>query len=180
MLDSLKQAGKHIGRELNRAWENLSEGWRELLSRGGESLTHFSHAKEAAAPESDALATSLVTSLPSSPANFPRWSLLAGEVEETAKAVVVRVEVPGMDKSDCRISIEGNTLYVSGEKRFERETHDSTYHVMERAYGAFQRAIPLPGNVDIDQAEANYKKGVLTVRLPKTGGGGTVKSIPVA
>lgn len=176
MLDSLKQAGKHIGRELTRAWENLSEGWRELLSRGGESLTHFSHAKEAATPESGALAPSLVTS----PANFPRWSLLAGEVEETAKEIVVRVEVPGMDKSDCHISIEGNTLYVSGEKRFERETHDSTYHVMERAYGAFQRAIPLPGNVDIDQAEANYKKGVLTVRLPKTGDGGTARSIPVS
>lgn len=177
MLDSLKQAGKHIGRELNRAWENLSEGWRELLSRGGESLTHFSHAKEAVTPERDALATSFATS---SPANFPRWSLLAGEMEETVKDLVVRIELPGMDKDDCRIRIEGNTLYVSGEKRFERETHDSTYHIMERAYGAFQRVIPLPGNVDIDQAEANYKKGVLTVRLPKTGGGTMAKSIPVS
>jgi HSP20 family protein len=179
MLDSLTQAGKHIGRELNRAWENLSEGWRELISRGSESLTHFSHTKEAATPERGDVDTSVDTSVATSPANFPRWSLLAGEVEETAKDLVVRIELPGMNKDDCRISIEGNTLYVSGEKRYERETHDSTYHVMERAYGAFQRAIPLPGNVDIDQAEANYKKGVLTVRLPKTGDGTTAKSIPV-
>lgn len=177
MLDSLKQAGKHIGRELGRAWENLSEGWRELLSRGSDSLTHFSHAKQAAV---EAVGEPEGGELVAAPGNFPRWSLLAGEVEETANAIVVRVEAPGMDKEDCRISIEGNMLYVSGEKRFERETHDSTYHVMERAYGAFQRAIPLPGNVDIDQAKASYKNGVLTVRLPKTGGSNTAKTIPVS
>ena len=171
MLDSLKQAGKNIGRELNRAWENLSDGWRELLSRSGDSLTHFAHGKGVEEAAAGAPSTPL--------ANFPRWSLLAGEVEETGKDVVVRVEVPGMDKEDCRITIEGNMLYLSGEKRFERETHDSTYHVMERAYGAFQRSIPLPRNVDIDKAEASYKNGVLTVRLPKSGGD-TAKSIPVS
>jgi HSP20 family protein len=170
MLDSLKQAGKNIGRELNRAWENLSEGWRELLSRGGDSLTHFVHGRDEEESEGGALSASLL--------RLPRWSLLAGEVEETDKDVLVRIEVPGMDKEDCRISIEGNMLYLSGEKRFERETHDSTYHVMERAYGAFQRAIPLPRNVDIDKAEATYKNGVLTVRLPKAGGA-AAKSIPV-
>jgi HSP20 family protein len=168
MLDSLKQAGKNIGREINRAWESLSEGWRELLSRSSDALTHFAHNKDTETPESGAR-----------PA-FPRWSLLAGEVEETGKDVLVRVEVPGMEKEDCRITIEGNMLYVSGEKRFERETHDSTYHVMERAYGAFQRAVPLPSNVDMDRAEASYKNGVLTVRLPKTGGANTAKTIPVS
>ena len=169
MLDSLKQAGKTIGREINRAWENLSEGWRELLSRSSDSLTHFSRNKDEEQHEhGGALAT------------FPRWSLLAGEVEETEKELIVRVEVPGMDKDDCRITIEGNMLYLSGEKRFERETHESTYHVMERAYGLFQRAIPLPGNVDIDQAEASYKNGVLTVRLPKVGNVTQGKSISIS
>lgn len=163
MLESLKEAGKHIGRELNRAWESLSEGWRELLSRSGNALTQFTHKQ---AEEGGELAP------------YPRWSLLAGEVEETDKEVVVRLEVPGMDKADCHIAIEANTLYLSGEKRLERETHDSTYHVMERAYGAFQRAIPLPGNVDPEQAAASYKNGVLTVRLPKAGGGGA-RTIPV-
>ena len=159
MLDSLKQAGKNIGRELGRAWENLSEGWRELLSRSSDALTHFSHNnKHGAQQESGALAT------------FPRWGLLAGEVEETDKEIVVRVEVPGMEKEDCRITIEGNLLYLNGEKRFERETGDSTYHVMERAYGSFQRTIPLPRNVDINRAEANYKNGVLSVRLQKVAG----------
>lgn len=167
MLDSLRQAGKNIGREISRTWENLSEGWRELLSRSNNALTHFSRNKDEALTESRTLAT------------FPRWSLLAGEVEETEKEIVVRVEVPGMEKEDCRITIEGNMLYLSGEKRYERETHDSTYHVMERAYGSFQRSIPLPRNVDIDKAEARYKNGVLTVRLPKAGGE-NIKSIPVS
>ena len=167
MLDSLKQAGKHIGREIGHAWESLSEGWRELLSRSSDALTHFARDKDEEQKQHHALAT------------FPRWSLLAGEVEETEKEVVVRVEVPGMEKEDCRITIEGNMLYLSGEKRFEHETHDSTYHLMERAYGAFQRSIPLPRDVDTDKAEASYKNGVLTVHLPKIGGK-QAKSIAVS
>jgi len=166
MLDSLKRVGKDIGREINRAWENLSDGWRELLSRGNNALTHFARSKEDELATGNALAT------------FPRWSLLAGEVEETDDEIVVRVEVPGMEKDDCRITIEGNVLYLNGEKHFERETLDSTYHVMERAYGSFQRAIPLPRNVDTDQAEASYKNGVLSIRLPKLGNQ-SAKSIPV-
>ena len=159
MLDSLKQAGRNIGRELAHTWENLSDGWRELFSHSNSALTHFSrNNKNEAQPKGDELAT------------FPRWGLLAGEVEETGKEIVVRVEVPGMEKEDCSITIESNILYLSGEKRYTRETHDSTYHVMERAYGAFRRAIPLPRNVDADNAEANYKNGVLTIRLPKAPG----------
>jgi len=167
MLDTLKQAGKNIGRELGRTWENLSEGWRELLSRSSDALTHFTHGKDEARPESGALAT------------FPRWSLLAGEVEETGKEIVVRVEMPGMEKEDCRIAIEGNMLYLSGEKRFQRDDVGSTYHVMERAYGSFQRAIPLPRNVDTDKADASYKNGVLTIRMPKTASA-TARIIPLS
>lgn len=152
MLQSLKKVGMEVGRELNRAWENLSEGWREVLSRGNNALTHFVKGKE----EGGAL-------------DFPRWGLLAGEVVESDKDVVVRLEVPGMDKADCHISVEGNNLLVRGEKRTERESEDDYYHVMERAYGCFARAIPLPASVDADSAAATYKNGVLTVKLKKTG-----------
>lgn len=167
MLESFKQTGKNLGHEIGRTWENLSEGWRELLSRSGAALTHFAHDKDEKKIEEGALAT------------FPRWSLLAGEVEETDKELVVRVELPGMEKEDCRITIEDNMLYLSGEKRFERDTGDSTYHLMERAYGSFDRTIALPRNVDIDNAQATFRNGVLTVRLPKQGGE-KAKSIPVA
>ena len=169
MLETLKDAGKNIGRELNRVWENLSEGWRELYSRSNQALTSFYRGREA--EEGTELAVPLD--------EFPRWGLLAGEVEETGKEIVVRLEVPGMDKADCDITIEGNTLYLSGEKRIERVSHDSAYHVMERAYGAFRRAIPLPRNVDADKAKASYRNGVLTVRLPKTGSD-QERSIPVS
>ncbi len=156
MLDSIKQTGRSISRELSHAWGSLSSGWHELLSRSSNALTHFTHGKSD--EKSDTLAGD----------TFPTWSLLAGELEETGKDVVVRLELPGMDKEDCEVILDGNTLYVSGEKHSERETSDSTYHVMERAYGYFQRAIPLPRNVTLDHANASFKNGVLTVRLPKT------------
>lgn len=61
-------------------------------------------------------------------------------------------------------------LYISGEKHYEHETRESTFHVMERAYGSFQRSIPLPRNVDADNAEASYRNGVLNICLPKADG----------
>ena len=166
MLDSLKETGRTIGREIGRAWDNLSEGWHELLSRSGNALSHFTQAGKRKRKEEQALD------------GFPRWSLLAGELEETRSDVVVRVELPGLDKDDCAITIDGNMLLIRGEKRFERETSDSTYHVMERAYGSFQRAIALPRNVRADKASASFRNGVLTVRLPK-GEQDDVRTIPV-
>lgn len=153
MFDSLKMAGKEIGKELNRAWEALSEGWRELLSRSGEALTHFTKHETA-----DRV---------SAPARSPSWSLLAGEVEETETQLIVRLEVPGMDREDLTLAVEGNTLRIKGEKRYVREDDRGSYHIMERAYGSFQRIIQLPQAVDGEQCEASLKNGVLSVRLPK-------------
>lgn len=172
MLDSLKHARRNIGRGLSRTWENISEGWHELIHRSSGALTRFTHNKES---EENARKGGAISTSPT----FPNWSLLAGEVEETEKAIVVRVELPGMEKEDCHITIDGNMLYLRGEKRFERATGDSTYHITERAYGLFQRAIPLPNNVDTDNAEATYKNGVLTISLPKLGGD-KGRLIPVA
>lgn len=166
MLDSLKQAGRNIGHELGRTWENLAEGWRELVSRGNEALTHFVKSKDEEQKNG------------STPLTLSRWSLLAGEVEETDQEILVHIEVPGMEKEDCRITIENNVLYLSGEKHFVRERNESIYHIMERAYGTFQRSIPLPHNVDTDKAEASYKNGVMTVRLPKVGEK-KIKTIPL-
>lgn len=168
MLENLKGTGRTIGYELSRAWDVLSDGWREIFNRGGNALTHFGGAPEAppptgAAPASARSAAQSVSPLPT----HPHWSLLAGEVEETADAIVVRLEVPGMRKEDCRVTIEGNRLILSGEKRFERSSEDSAYHVMERAYGAFQRVVALPASVIDEQAAASYENGVLSVRLPK-------------
>lgn len=98
MLNSLKKTGEKIGHEITRAWDSLCEGWRELLSHSSDSLTKFTRHKEEAPTQCSALAA------------FPSWTLLAGELEETAKNVLVRIELPGMDKDDCQITIDGNTL----------------------------------------------------------------------
>ena len=155
MLDSLKEAGKNIGHEIGRAWDVVSEGWRELFSRSSNALTHFSHPSDVSPPPEAIFVPS------------PRWSLLASELEETDKEIVVRIELPGIDKQDCQLTVEGNRLILSGSKHFERSSDSSEFHVMERAYGAFQRSIALPKNVRDELAEASYRNGVLTVHLPK-------------
>lgn len=170
MLETLKQAGKNISHGFSRTWDNISEGWRELVHHSSDALTHFSHREDQDQARKRAKSAFPV---------FRNWGLLAGDVEETDKEILVRVEVPGMEKKDCEVTIDGNVLHVRGEKRFERATQDSTYHVMERAYGTFERAIPLPQNVDTDKAEADYTNGVLTIRLPKSRSG-VGRMIPVS
>lgn len=138
---------------IERAWEGLTEGWRELLTRGEGALTHFGHKdpEEAAAKN-----------------EFPRWSLLAAETWETAQTIVIRLELPGMNKDDMTVDIHGNMLRIRGEKRSEASQDDRIYHLMERAFGHFERLIPLPPGVDAEHAEISYRDGVLTVILAKS------------
>ena len=91
----------------------------------------------------------------------------AVDVTETAEAVVVKAEVPGMDAKDINISVAGEVLTIKGEKKSEREEKEENYHVVERSYGSFSRSMTLPAAVDVDKIEAKYDKGVLTVTCPK-------------
>jgi HSP20 family protein len=91
----------------------------------------------------------------------------AVDVTETAEAVVVKAEVPGMDAKDINISVTGDVLTIKGEKKSEREEKEENHHVVERSYGSFSRSLPLPGAVNLDKIEAKYDKGVLTVTCPK-------------
>ena len=138
---------------IERAWESLTEGWRELLARGSGALTHF---RTEGLRKAD------------SPQEFPHWSLLAAETWETAHAVVIRVELPGMNEQDLAIDIHGNVLRIRGEKRSGAAEKGRRYHLMERAYGHFKRSIQLPHGVNAEAAEVTYHDGVLTVILPKT------------
>jgi HSP20 family protein len=88
-------------------------------------------------------------------------------VYETDDAVVVTVEVPGLDRSDIDLTLRGNALIIRGEKREQREDNPRNVHVSERRYGTYVRTIPLPDNIDVDHAEARVEHGVLTVRFPK-------------
>ena len=91
----------------------------------------------------------------------------AVDVTETAEAIVVKAEVPGMDAKDINISVTGDVLTIKGEKQSEREEKEENYHVVERSYGSFSRSLALPAAVDLDNIEAKYDKGVLTVTCPK-------------
>jgi HSP20 family protein len=91
----------------------------------------------------------------------------AVDVSETADKVTVKAEIPGMEAKDIEISMVGDTLTIKGEKKVEREEKDENYHMVERSYGSFSRAMKLPAVVEADKVEATYKNGVLTVVLPK-------------
>jgi len=97
-----------------------------------------------------------------------RWALLVVDMEESEDEISVRMEAPGMDASDFDIAVVEDQLVIRGAKQAAREHKSGRYHIMECAYGAFERAIPLPVAVDESKAKARYKRGVLTVTLPKT------------
>src|SRR5512135_1131995 len=94
------------------------------------------------------------------------WSP-AVDVSETPEAVTVKAEVPGLDPKDIDISLVGDVLTIKGEKKSEREEKKENYHLVERSYGSFSRSLRLPAAVDIDQIDAKYDKGVLTITCPK-------------
>jgi HSP20 family protein len=89
------------------------------------------------------------------------------DVSESGDKVTVKVEVPGMDAKDIEISMVGDTLTIKGEKKFEKEEKDENYHMVERSYGSFVRALRMPAPVNAEKIEANYKNGVLTITCPK-------------
>jgi HSP20 family protein len=72
-----------------------------------------------------------------------------------------------MDKQDIDIEVSGDNLVISGEKRFEEESTEGRWRVMQCAYGAFRRVVPLPVPVLAEKANATYKNGVLKLKLPK-------------
>ncbi len=92
------------------------------------------------------------------------------DVYEENDAVVVKAEMPGMERDDLEVSIGGDVLTLRGEKRREEEVRDGDYYRRERSYGAFSRALRLPVEVQVDKATAQFRNGVLEVRVPKTEG----------
>ncbi len=91
----------------------------------------------------------------------------AVDIAESAEEFVANVELPGVDKNDIKITMQENVLTIRGEKAQEKNEKDANYHRVERFYGSFQRSFELPGNVRNDKIDAEYKDGILTIRLPK-------------
>ena len=93
------------------------------------------------------------------------WNPPVDVLEENEK-IVVKVEVPGVDEKDLRVTFEDGLLTVSGERHFERKD-DRNYHRIERTYGTFTRTFTLPRSVDAGQIKADYRNGVLEIEIPK-------------
>lgn len=90
------------------------------------------------------------------------------DVSETDKAIEVKADLPGMEKKDINISLDGDLLTIKGEKKEEKETKDKHFHTIERRSGSFYRALRLPVAVESDKVEAVFKDGVLNLSIPKS------------
>ena len=144
---------------LQHALESLAEGWHALRQRAAHAVTRFSPCGGAGGGNGPERALLHGAS---------RWGLLAAEVREDEEQVVVTLEAPGMRAEDFDLQVVDDLLVVRGEKRMEtEEAFGGRYFLLERAYGAFERAIHLPAEVDQHRAKAHYRCGVLSIALPK-------------
>lgn len=101
---------------------------------------------------------------------FPR---LVGEFEpaveiyEKGDDLIMKADIPGVEKEDLSVSIGEDTVTIKGEIKKDEEIKEKDYYRRERTYGSFSRTLPLPVEVDAQKAKATYKNGVLTLTLPK-------------
>ncbi len=92
------------------------------------------------------------------------------DIFEEGGNVVVKSELPGMNKEDIEVNLDDGIITLSGEKKKEETIDKKNYYRHECSYGSFSRSFSLPSEVLADKAKASFKKGVLEVRIPKTQG----------
>ncbi|MBE0427964.1 MAG: Hsp20/alpha crystallin family protein [Nitrospirae bacterium] len=109
------------------------------------------------------------------PSWWPRLGL--PEMEEISPSVdvftegddvVVKAELPGMQKEDIDVSLTEDAITISGEKKKEEKVEKKDYYSLERSYGSFKRSFSLPAEVQTEKASAKFKDGILEIRIPKT------------
>lgn len=89
------------------------------------------------------------------------------DIHDMGDKLVVKVDLPGLEKKDIDLTVQGNTLFIKGEKKHEEKVEDVGYLRSERFFGQFERALPLSDDIDSSKVDANYKNGVLTVSIAK-------------
>ena len=92
----------------------------------------------------------------------------AVDLYEEKDEIVVKAELPGIDKDGIEVNLSDHHLIIKGEKKKEEEVKEENYYRSERSYGSFLRALELPTDVHADKVKASFKNGILEVRLPKT------------
>jgi len=103
------------------------------------------------------------------------------DVVDEGEAVRITAELPGMSKEDLEIAVEDDFLVLRGEKKLENKNEEKGCYRVERAFGKFQRMLPLPDGVEVARAEATFDRGVLNLRLPKipTGKSGSARKLEI-
>ncbi len=95
------------------------------------------------------------------------WSPLV-DISEDEKEYLIKAEIPEMKKEDIRLNVHDDVLTITGERKYEKEEKNKKYHRVERAYGSFVRSFTLPEDAEGTKVSAEYKDGVLKIRLPKS------------
>jgi HSP20 family protein len=94
------------------------------------------------------------------------WAPAVDIFENDNHDLVLKAELPGMSREDIEVSVENSTLVMKGTKKFDAEVKEEQYRRIERSYGTFHRSFTLPNTVDAGKVTAEFKNGVLTVKLP--------------
>ena len=94
------------------------------------------------------------------------WAPVVDIVEDDNQYVIT-VELPGLKKEDIKVGVQNDVLTISGERKYEKEEKDKKFHRVERAYGSLSRRFTIPENSDGEKVSAEFKNGILQVRLPK-------------
>lgn len=135
----------------SKAWQWLVDGWHALRDKAISAVTYFTPQR---AEDQSA----------------QRWGVLATDVTERSQSIHVELELPGLRREDLSVEVFDDQLVVRGEKRSSDTRREGSLVVTERAYGQFQRVLALPCPVDADRVAAKYKRGVLSIDLPKARG----------
>lgn len=90
------------------------------------------------------------------------------EIHDKKKEILVKAELPGIEKNDVEVTVEQGNLVIKGESKKEEEKEEKGYYYSERSYGSFFRSIALPTEIEEEKIKAAYKDGILTITLPKS------------
>jgi HSP20 family protein len=104
------------------------------------------------------------------PVGAPARAGLRLDVAETDKDIEVTADIPGVEPADLDVQLRDGVLSIKGEKRTEKDEKKKDYHLVERSYGMFERAVRLPAEVDPDKVQARFEKGVLKITMAKKPG----------
>ncbi|HLI11123.1 MAG TPA: Hsp20/alpha crystallin family protein [Alphaproteobacteria bacterium] len=137
--------------EIDRLFDDFFRGWPSLMSFPSR-LFDFDPFRRSSEP----LATTFGTLAP------------RVDVAQTDQGYEIEAELPGMDEKDLNVTVSDGVLTIRGEKKAEREEKKKDYYLSERSYGTLQRSFRLPESVDAEKISAEFKKGVLTISLPKS------------